>query len=857
MYNCKQEEVINTWNQNLWVNASAGTGKTETLTARVINMIQQGNVRPQEILCITFTNKACKEMKERIEVVGGEVSKYITICTFHSWCYEILKKVAKQKTDIFIDFVIFDEEDAKELVKETKAILISSMRFGCGEDQLQKLIDFVKQCQILQRAIHNRDVSLEETINFILQSEQSKLREICTLKEGFNSYLYEFFKQEGTALIRTYNNLLSGNHGLDFNDLILYMQDLILDSKIVEVLRSTYKYVNIDEVQDTSLGEYWIIEKLFKGNIVLMCGDMNQTIYRWRGSEPYEIKKHFVEKYRPLEITFNINYRATRRLVITSEAYLKEAFPEKSKSLEKVKAAAPCEGNKVRFKINNNLHQEARYIYNQIKKYSREGTVCVLTRNNSYNIRLSEEFKKLQEWERQRQFEFILVDQYKFFRRSEIKDIIAFMRLIANRNDTISLKRILNKYGVGIGEATLKHLEALESGKEAIRLTDFIHEQTTGDYFEPLIEAYKNNQVVVFDVETTGVNVLSDEIVQLAAVRLNCKGKIINKFERLIKIKNTVGDSINVHHLSDEFLSQHGENKIQVLSAFKMFAKDSVIVGHNVRFDLNILQAELERVQLGELKYEGFYDTLDIYRRFYPNLINHKLETLSHIFMLPHESTHNALDDVIATSELLIRSLRDNIIPTSEARSVKMKQYRRSFEVIGARLINLFKKAKSLRTYELAEYIVKEFDIEKKYPEEKLENIYRFYEIITELEIKKRHPKESLLDLLKITSLSNGELEAMLIQRKGYILIPIITVHQSKGLEYDTVFIAGLQKDVFPSYFAKTKDKIEEERRLFYVAMTRARKKLYLTYQPEGPWGKFKEKSSLIDLIPREMLEIE
>lgn len=833
MYDKKQEELINELNSNIILLASAGTGKTLTLSERIVKIINNKKCKPNEILCITFTNKACKEMRDRIHKIVGENANDITIKTLHSFCYDIIKSEAKRSTDIFTDFIIFDEDDTKEIIRKCN--------YGDFEPAvLQRFINLIKEERIrLDNYSGDEGLDYKETITHLFKNEKSKIEKSCEV--DFRPYkpLINIVKINGYELIQKYNEILHSNHGLDFIDLIDKVNEIFKNNDLVSKIKDKYKYINIDEVQDVSKIEYDIFEKLFDGNNILICGDIFQTIYEWRGSDPFKILKHFINNYSPKIIAYNKNYRATRKLTQASINYLNNLYPGQIKELykEDIIAKSNIIGDDIEEFKSNGILNEANYIYNNIKKLEEckeLGNACILTRNNRYNADISQAMKTY--IKNSDKFDFILVDQYRFFRRQEIKDMIAFMKLIGNRNDSVSLARILKRLPTGIGEATLKKIDSIEYRKVGILLSDYIDNEVVkyNDKFGMLIEALYSDEIIVFDVETTGVDITEDEIIQIVGKKIDYNGNIIDSFEEFIKTNKSTDDTAHIHGFDDEFLSKNGKDKKTTLKKFSKFIEGSTIVGHNVSFDINILLSEMSRVNLEKPKIEMFFDTLDIYRRFYPNLKNHKLETLSNEFPIANSPDHNAVNDVLATKDLLLYAINNNIIPTSLKRQECMKKHMKSFENIRDLLNIMFKDTESMRPSEIFEYVLYKFNLKEIYKDEEAHTRYEkledFHSLLLTLDDSTKNCKDALMDVLKITALSNGDLEELIINSSNKKRIPIITVHQSKGLEYDTVFLAGLQENKFPSYISLKENNIKEEQRLFYVAITRAKKRLFITY---------------------------
>lgn len=858
-FNKEQLEVINELDKNILLLASAGTGKTNTLSYRIEKIIKEGRAKSDEILCITFTNKACKEMRERIEKDIKDSSK-ITIKTFHSFCFDIIKEEAKRNTDIYTDFIVYDEEDAREIIKSQNITDFSN-------EKIQSFIELVKleSSKIGVDLKEDKDGYIK-VITSLFKYKEKEIDNICSYKSVIDKDLKMFLAKKGASTCRVYDFLLQNNHALDFQDLTLGAKRIIGKDEVKNRLKDRFKFINIDEVQDTSNLEYSIIEKLFENNNILLCGDMFQTIYSWRGSEPAKIIEGFKKKYYPKEIVLTKNYRSTKNITKASLGYLKNAFENEYEKIYKqdLECESKDNGSKINIAEKGSIRDEARYIYDEIVKMDINNenlsSIAILSRDNRYNIEISNAFREIKSYEGQN-FDMILIDQYKFFRREEIKNIIAFFKIIANKNDSISLKRIIDKFPNGIGEKKLEAIESNEYKKSKIYLSDFIDESVYefGEKYSKLINEYKNNNIVVFDVESTGIDVTEDEIIQIAAIKIDNKGKVIEKFERFLKPNKSVGSSEKVHGFSDEKLRGIGEDKVIVLKDFSGFIKGSLIVGHNVNYDISILESELSRNKLPLVDIE-YYDTLDIYRRFHSNLINHKLETLANKFETENKPSHDAMDDILATKDLLVLTLEKEIIPTSLERISKMGKYLPVFNNLKEAINWLIIESKDKRPHEILDLIIDRFKLYSLYTstnEEDIEKVNRikdFKKFLMEIDIKDKGPKDAIIDILKLTSLSNGELENIIVKRTNINRIPIITVHQAKGLEYKTVFLVGASDTVFPSYMAIKNNNLEEEKRTFYVAITRAKENLYITRSKTGLYNKRQEESRFIKYLDKEYL---
>lgn len=858
-FNKMQMEVIEELKRNIYLTAPAGTGKTMVLSER-INKILNSGINGSEILCITFTNKACMELKERVLLRTENKGKNIVVKTFHSFCLSIVKEFAKKKSDVFYDFLVFDEEDTKELIK----------RFNFYKDKdgnihrvdvirLQNCINLFKEVRIEKEFFSgNEKEDLKNTLNWI-KKDKNLLMKLEEKTKFFHDRqwkndleLKNLFLNHGDYYVNIYNTVLITNRGLDFNDLLSKAKEILNDENIVKFYRSKYKYISIDEMQDTGIVEYEIIRKLFKGNNILLCGDFFQTIYSFRGSNPEVILEDF-RKTNPKEISFEENYRSTEIINRVSTRFLKNNFKEKFEYLYKngLKSFSEEEGDKIEVIERETIKEEAKGIALKCASLKRENknlrSTCILTRNNYINKELSEAIRGL---DINLDFEFGLVDDFKFFRRSEVKDIIAFFKVIVNENDTLNLERILKRLNTNISEELLKRVSDNEHRRLRVKLNDYLSDYTEfGEYYTNLINGLDKSEIIVFDVESTGVDVTEDEIIQIAAIRLDSNGREIEKFERFINPTKSVGKSYLVHGFTDEKLKEVGEEKNIVFEEFLKFIEGKIVVGHNVNYDISILSSELSRMGDKRILVKGIYDTLEIYRRFYSNLSNHKLEYLSEKFNTRAKPSHDALDDIRATGEILVMAINNKIRESSKEREKLIEENYRKFNKFRMKLNKIREESLILRSYEIIDYLLENFNFFGRYSEIekkiKKENINKLKEILKYSDNKDKCPKDSIIEAINITGLSNGELEELLLDRTGKIRIPILTVHQAKGLEYDNVFISGLVEGVFPN----KKGNLDEEKRLFYVAMTRAKKRIILTYSKRNYWGKLVEKSSFFKLI--------
>lgn len=841
-FNKKQQQVINELNQNILLSAGAGTGKTNVLSYRVANILNKNRANADEILCLTFTNKACRELKNRItSQLDFETANKITIRTIHGFAYQVITTTAKKAQTIFKEFVIFDDEDQKTLIRQTIANFPKARALDI--QYIVNCIEQLKQERALKH-IYTKDIEDDYTTIYHQHLKFNK-----TFNQQQNDNLTKFFQFDGLNIIINYELALQQMHGLDYKDLIANAYRLFQDENICSSWRKRYKYIMIDEMQDTSSFEYTMLENLFPANNIMLCGDEFQTIYEWRGSNPQKILTAFTEKYNPLIINFNENYRSTRLLLEMAYNTLINLFHKEtiSHSYAKNLLSKSSElGHKIELKQANSLANEAQWIFqnivNLLPLVKTPTQIAILVRQNNYLQNLTLHLNYLANIYNQKNQEepihFIQIDNIRFFKRQEIKDVLSIMKYLINPNDYLSLQRILVNLIPNIGIRTIKQISSAEYLQNGLRLSDFINANFQNPNYEPfsdLISAYLSKDIIVFDIEGTGTDIFADNIIQLSAIKIR-KGKKIAEFNRYLKSDKPVGDSEKVHHISDEYLQTHGENPELVLQEFCQFIQDAIITGHNIRgYDMDILNQNLLKHNLKPVDFSNInFDTLDLVRRFYPNLPNHKLEFLSNHFQFETKSNHNSLDDVFATWELLHKLLEDKIIPTAKKRSELINKQKNKFihvAQIFQKLHNILND--NLLLENLITQIVKEFDLVNIYKANatqdgavRLENIRNLFRL-AKAELNSHRGTNGIKELLEYASLSNTDLDSL---TSSHPKIPIITIHQAKGLEFDYEFLAGMNDDIFPSYFSTRNGSItEEEKRLFYVAITRAKKALFLS----------------------------
>jgi DNA helicase II / ATP-dependent DNA helicase PcrA len=812
-HNSEQLKIINHINGALLILAPVGTGKTSVLSSRVVKAIEAG-ISPEKILCLTFTNRAAKEMKKRLAEMFPQQFRYITIKTFHSLCTSILRIEAKN-IGLPADFVVYDDTDCLGIIK-------GIFRFR-DDKKAQKQLSKIADCKT--KASH-----LQLSPNYPPEK------------------LFAPLGIDNAKLASKYQNLLQERHALDFSDLIFYVRSLFsYYPEIKKRWEERFDFIQVDEVQDTHLSEYEIVRCLATrtGNIAII-GDLDQTIYEWRGSEPEEVVSQFKQEFQPQEYSLTWNYRATKTLLNTASVFA-DSFETRH---TKITPAPSCKnGELIPIYTAKNEEDEGKWIAQQIRDLAQNNPnflynrVAILTRNHNRSNLISSILERLN-------IPSVTVEQHQFFARQEIKDALAYLRLIINPFDTTAMLRMLQRPSRGIGNVTLNHI--IKEGENCgFKLTDMASTQTfiDGDPFSNLITAYNSGTIVVFDVETTGLLAGKDEVIEIAAIKL-MNGEIKSKFHYYIKDTVAVGDSKQIHGYSDEFLAANGKNAIDVFTEFLEFIQDAFLVGHNLGFDIKMIIADAQKLGLSTPQFQ-WGDTWDLAKRFI-QADNYSLENLATKLKLNQFPNHSAINDTRATVELLA-ILIPLVKHRADYRQALVYRYGEVFENLADDIQSWKNSSQKLRPADLLDNILIDsglYDYYENHEPQKLENLQQLVKIFQEQDDLVLHPDTALRNIIEYTALSKNLDQVS--EKNNQVLI--ITIHQSKGLEFDTVFIAGMCEAEFPTYYSLIDHKVEEEKRLFYVALTRAKKQLFISWFLKDYQNEPKSKSQFINSLPPEYL---
>src|SRR5690625_4888604 len=463
--NDQQKKAVVHTEGPLLIMAGAGSGKTRVLTHRIAYLLNEKEVSPRSILAITFTNKAAREMKERVEQLVGADSQSMWVMTFHAMCVRILRQNS-DRIGYERSFTILDRTDQLTIIRQ----ILKDMN--------------IDPKQLNPNAVINR-----------ISDAKNKLITPDEFIENSNYY----YDQQIAEIYKSYQTFIQRNHSLDFDDLI--MQTIHLFERVPEVLhyyQRRFQYIHVDEYQDTNHAQYTLVKMLAdRYKNLCVVGDSDQSIYRWRGADIGNILSFENDYPNAQTILLEQNYRSTKNILEAANLVIENNVSHKRKKLWTDNAA----GDHLYYYQGPTERHEALFVVDKIKelidnnKYKPED-IAILYRTNAQSRAIEDTLNKSS-------IDYQMVGGTKFYERKEIKDMIAYLRLITNPHDDISFERVVNEPRRGIGQTTIERLREYTQNQgisfmDAIKEVDFTGVTARAanalDKFATLIQSFVKQQ---------------------------------------------------------------------------------------------------------------------------------------------------------------------------------------------------------------------------------------------------------------------------------------------------------------------------------------------------------------------------
>lgn len=519
--NDKQKEAVLATEGPCLGIAGAGSGKTKVLTHKIAYLLSEKNVKPWNILSITFTNKAANEMKQRVEKLVGEASQEMWLGTFHSICVRILRRFI-DRIGFDTTFLIFDSTDQRTLVKEC-----------------------IKSIGLDDKLFTDRSVLSE------ISNGKNDMLEPKAYQVKYNG---DFRKEKIGEVYELYQKKLKENNALDFDDIINYTIKILTENPdVLEYYTEKFKYVLVDEYQDTNKAQFMLVSILASkyGNITVV-GDNDQGIYSFRGADITNILNFEKDFPGSKIVKLEQNYRCTGNILKAANAVIKNNENKYDKKLwtENEEGKLPCI-----YKAEDE-YDEASYIVKQInmlkmEEYLKLSDFVILYRMNS-------QLRAIEDIFRRENIPYKIIGGLKFYERKEIKDIIAYLRLIFNTSDNLSLKRIINEPKRGIGKTSLDNIQDIsdKTGKSMYEIIKY------AEQYE--LNRVKANSIQFVEViEELRKQVNQIPISELIKLTLNKTGYV-----KALENENTIEAESRIQNLEEfltvaiEFEEQMAENTL-------------------------------------------------------------------------------------------------------------------------------------------------------------------------------------------------------------------------------------------------------------------------------------------------------
>ncbi|XID90899.1 DNA helicase PcrA [Paenibacillaceae bacterium WGS1546] len=434
--NPRQKEAAVTTEGPLLIMAGAGSGKTRVLTHRVAYIISKRLAAPWSILAITFTNKAAREMQERVSKLVGPSGRDIWVSTFHSMCVRILRK---------------DIE-----------------RIGFGSNF--SILDSTDQLSVIRNVMKDNNIDVKKFEPKAVQAAIGAAKNELLTPARYEQRQGDYFESIVAKVYGQYQRRLKANNSLDFDDLLLHTIQLFKDApEVLDFYQNKFKYIHVDEYQDTNKAQYTLCKMLAdKHRNICVVGDSDQSIYRWRGADIRNILNFEADYPDARSILLEQNYRSTSNILDAANAVIQNNMGRKAKKLWTDRAG----GDKITVYQGDSEHEEGYFVAGEIRKNRQDGyrygDHAILYRTNAQS-RVVEEILIKSE------IPYQIVGGIKFYDRKEIKDILSYLRLISNPDDDNSLLRIVNVPKRGLGDTTMAKVQE-EANRKGVSILGLLNE---------------------------------------------------------------------------------------------------------------------------------------------------------------------------------------------------------------------------------------------------------------------------------------------------------------------------------------------------------------------------------------------
>lgn len=821
IYDDNQQEVIRFNDGHALVLGAPGCGKTDILSIRVLFSHQIYKVEYKDMLCLTFTNRASREMKERIKRTVGDVTADLFVGNLHRFCIKFIYN----NNLVPIDTGIADDTEQEEIFSELT-----------GKPQ-------IPGWQIMKAtSVAARNYMKDNNFPFGILG---------------NDYNIDSYTKD---LAQKYTDYKKENRIIDFDDILLITYKALMEEGYQQkYVGSSYKWIQVDEVQDLTPIQLSIIEKLVAKDYksVVYLGDERQAIYSFLGARRESIEKikqkagknFFIlsNNYRsPMYLLDMLNNYAIYKLKVDASLLPKTTNNQHlDDGLMLVNCNGTSEQHNIISTLGRNLYLNGKEKFEISKDKKDLESIGILVRTNADADEISKNLDN-------HKIAHIKLSKKDVFKMVDFKTLYSHFSVVVNDTRFSDWARILYQ---------TKTLDTLQLSKKCIKkmrdigLTplDLMYYENSSYYIE-FCNSYNKKEIVLFDTETTGLDVFNDDIIQIAAMKMR-NGSIVpgSDIDIIIKmdgtkiIPPTLHDGL-INPMVEEYkIRSTGKQKenqyfMEPEEAFEFFIKyigDAELLGHNVNYDVHILENNIKRRTKNiTFNIPIFWDTLKMARMLDPNLRKHSLESLLENYELEGVNSHNALDDIRATKSLAdycyekmskLVDIQVSFISHPELKKIQRRLiskylplYQHTFDKIYSDEI----KEENTFYFEF-DYVYHQMLSLKIINEIKLYPHIRslFNKVVIDQEKDLYFYNQLVNHLYEFRTFNEGDFfQNGVFDERLFIM----TIHKSKGLEFDNVILYDITHGRMPRYSSKNTD---EDARVLYVAMSRAKKRLYMTYE--------------------------
>ncbi len=815
VFDDSQKKVIEADGGYFLVLAPPGCGKTELLTHRILNAHEKG-VDYNDMLCLTFTNRAARGMRDRINEAADQPCEGLFVGNIHRFCSRFLyeNQIVPMSTGII------DELDQKDIFDEFGFTKYNENHKGY-DNQLQ-VGDIGRIASRMYQAEHNhpREIWLDAP-RFKTDEVKRKSEEIA---EKYHTY-----KQE--------NNII------DFDDILLYAYTGMMEPDYKDLQYSDYHWIQVDEVQDLNNLQFAIIDKLTakEGFTVMYLGDEQQAIYSFMGAKISSLDR-LAERAGGNILRLYTNYRSPKYLLDAFNTYairqlgMSERLLPKPKNLDEA-----SKGTMTIFEYSEAYKQDeglVRIVQAVTTKFPEE-RVGILVRTNNAAERISDNLSA-------NGIEHFKLSGQDIFKTDEFKTLVSHFSVVQQDTNFFEWARILWKL-----KATMSYKDArnivTRLRTAAVSPLDFIDYSGESTYVAEFLKTYENKEFVIFDTETSGLSIFEDDIIQIAAIKVKNGGLVPgSEFNVLIRtdreipamLGNEVNPMVEVYNNGPLLEAK------DAFESFLSYVGDDDVLGHNVNYDYQILRYNLLRRMNGERlenHIKVYWDSLKLIRLLEPHLRVYKLRGLLEAFDLDGQNSHRADDDIMATKSLvdlcagrikeklpLQAALLADVNVKSAAERLK-SNYATLYGHTRAMLYDNRKSDASVQFMDEFEYVYKYLILRKCLGEiANFDYIASFLRTsVFSLEEEPYFWDQINSHMSDIKTFSQADLcESGVIKEKVYVM----TVHKAKGLEFEHVVLYDAVDGNYPFFLCNTQEEKKEDARVFYVGLSRSKKRISILY---------------------------